>query len=268
VNGAKRSRSGASPPSEAPIPESDVRSVVRLLGETLAFAGDDISRKRFLLTGLARLVGADSWVWVAQKGGASPGDATYFTMIDGGWESVRQKGIATGATWSPDNQPVHDLMGKPVFTLTRSDAFNDTAWYATELFRLYREPAGLDDFMMTGVRIGADIVSLIGLHRKRGKPRFSGRERRLANIVTTEVEWLHRAGIPAAELPNTDELSPRLRHVMLLLLSGNSRKEITSALSISVHTVNEYVAEIYSRLGVHSRAELMARFIQGKRPGV
>jgi len=250
------------------MPEVDVRSIIRLVGRTLSHPGGEIDRKRFLLTGLARLVGADAWVWAAQKGGSIPGDVTYFSMVDGGWSSSRQRAIATGATWSEDNQPFHDLMSTAHFAMMRTDAYDDACWYATELFRKHREPAGLDDVMITGLRVSTDIVSVIGLHRNLGRPPFVERERKIAEIVSTEVEWLHRTGIPEVDLTPVDGLSPRMRHVMLLLLSGGSRKEIAAELSISIHTANEYVADVYARLGVHSRAELMSRFIQGAVPEI
>lgn len=247
------------------LSESDVRAIVHLLGETLAHQGGDLDKKRFLLAGLARLVEADVWVWIAQKGGPDPRDLTYFTMLDGGWTSERQRGIATQATWAPETLPFNDLVGATqVYSFTRSDAYSDEQWYETELFKKFREPAGLDDVIGVGVRISKDVVSGIGLHRNLGRPRFSERDRRVAEVVTTEVEWLHRIGIPEIDETPVDKLTPRLRHVMLLLLSGSSRKQIASELSISTHTTNEYVAEVYARLGVRSRAELMARFIQGK----
>ncbi|HEX6810785.1 MAG TPA: helix-turn-helix transcriptional regulator [Planctomycetota bacterium] len=56
-------------------------------------------------------------------------------------------------------------------------------------------------------------------------------------------------------------LPPRLRLVLDQLLSGASEKEIAAKLRLSSHTVHQYVKLIYQRLGVSSRAELMAQFI-------
>ena len=42
-----------------------------------------------------------------------------------------------------------------------------------------------------------------------------------------------------------------------------SRPQIASHLSLSIHTVNDYVKRIYAHLGVHSQAELIARFQRG-----
>ena len=255
-------------PRELPpgaLSEVDVRAIVELLGDTLAHRGDDLERKRFLLEGLARLVDADAWAWATRRDGSSPNDFTCLTVIDGGFTSASQCGLATGASWTVDCQRIHDRMTGSSFTVSRLDAFSDEKWYATELYRKHREPAGLDDFLMTGMRVPQQIVSTLGFHRRLGRRRFDERERLIASIVATEVEWLHCIGIPEIGLAAVDQMSPRLHQVMLLLASGRSRKELAGELGISLHTANEYIAAVYARLGVHSRAELMARFIQGNR---
>jgi DNA-binding NarL/FixJ family response regulator len=47
-----------------------------------------------------------------------------------------------------------------------------------------------------------------------------------------------------------------------LLLSGRSEKQIAEQFGLAKSTVNEYVAALYQRYGVCSRAELMARFLR------
>jgi len=56
-------------------------------------------------------------------------------------------------------------------------------------------------------------------------------------------------------------LSPAQKRVFDRLLTGLSEKEIAVVMGISHHTVHNHVREIYSRLGVKSRAELMARLL-------
>lgn len=245
----------------ASLAVADVRAIVRLLGDTLAHSGDEIARKRFLLEGLARLAGADVWVWVVHKVDEATGEIAYLSLIDGGWDNDRQRGIATAAAWAPEVKPFHDRIVAPNYTVLRSDVWPDAIWRDSAFFRRYREPAGLDDVLGSGFFIAPHIISGIGLHRRLGRPAYTERERLIVRIVTTEVEWLHRAGISAADLPPVESMSPRLRHVMLLLLAGSARKQIAAELGISLHTVNEYVAQVYARLAVRSRAELMARFI-------
>ena len=58
-----------------------------------------------------------------------------------------------------------------------------------------------------------------------------------------------------------NELSPRQREVLTLLLRGSSVKEIARELDIKANTVNEHVKALHERFGVSSRAELLALFV-------
>jgi len=57
----------------------------------------------------------------------------------------------------------------------------------------------------------------------------------------------------------TKGLSPRMRDTLQLLLSGDSEKEVAGKLGLSQHTVHIHVKNLYKRLGVCSRGELMAK---------
>ena len=61
------------------------------------------------------------------------------------------------------------------------------------------------------------------------------------------------AGAPAAR-----RLTPRMRQILPLLMQGLSEKEVAARLGCSPHTVHIHVTRMYARLGVHSRAELLA----------
>jgi DNA-binding CsgD family transcriptional regulator len=50
-------------------------------------------------------------------------------------------------------------------------------------------------------------------------------------------------------------LSDRERQVLALLAAGSSGKEIAGELSVSVSTVNRHVANVYTKIGAHNRAE-------------
>jgi DNA-binding NarL/FixJ family response regulator len=62
------------------------------------------------------------------------------------------------------------------------------------------------------------------------------------------------------QVPRELELSlpPRLCRVAGLALQGCSNREIASALSLSVKTVENYMTEILASAGVRRRTELMA----------
>jgi DNA-binding CsgD family transcriptional regulator len=63
---------------------------------------------------------------------------------------------------------------------------------------------------------------------------------------------------------NLVSLSPRERQVLLLLLGGDSQKQVASKLGLSPYTVGDHLKEIYRKLGVVSRAELLSKFISGR----
>ncbi|WP_419190826.1 response regulator transcription factor [Saltatorellus ferox] len=56
--------------------------------------------------------------------------------------------------------------------------------------------------------------------------------------------------------------SPRLKTVLELLRKGHSEKEIAHTLGLAVTTTHGYVKQIFRRLDVHSRSELMALWIR------
>jgi len=64
----------------------------------------------------------------------------------------------------------------------------------------------------------------------------------------------------SSEKPEMNELSPREWEVLELLSRGYSYKEISSALEISIPTVNTHLHRTYEKLHVRSRGEAVARF--------
>ena len=64
---------------------------------------------------------------------------------------------------------------------------------------------------------------------------------------------------PIAEQPLVEPLSERELEVLELLSEGCSNREIGQRLYISLPTVKSHTRNIYSKLGVHSRREAVAR---------
>ncbi|HLP78432.1 MAG TPA: LuxR C-terminal-related transcriptional regulator, partial [Candidatus Paceibacterota bacterium] len=63
-----------------------------------------------------------------------------------------------------------------------------------------------------------------------------------------------------SEKVEINELSPREWEVLELLSRGYSYKEISSALGITIPTVNTHIHRTYEKLHVRSRGEAVARF--------
>lgn len=75
-----------------------------------------------------------------------------------------------------------------------------------------------------------------------------------------ELEDLRRIARPQCSLAEALEpLSPRCREVLQLLVDGLDKRAISSRLGISENTVRYHVKRLYSRFGVHNRAQLLIR---------
>jgi DNA-binding CsgD family transcriptional regulator len=64
--------------------------------------------------------------------------------------------------------------------------------------------------------------------------------------------------------PHAQQLSPRQKRTLDLLLRGYSRQKIAENLHISPHTASGYVKEVFRHFGVHTHVELIAGFYHGK----
>lgn len=59
-----------------------------------------------------------------------------------------------------------------------------------------------------------------------------------------------------------ETLTPRERDILHHVVSGMTAPQIAVQLHLSTETVREYIARIYRKLGVHSRAECTVVAIQ------
>jgi len=70
-----------------------------------------------------------------------------------------------------------------------------------------------------------------------------------------------RRGLEVQSRLDRTPLTKREKEVVSLLVSGASTRQIAEQTGLTVATVHTYLKRIYSKLGVHSRAELLARFV-------
>ena len=84
------------------------------------------------------------------------------------------------------------------------------------------------------------------------------------HLIFKQIEWFHR---PAATDPSEGKvllLSPRERQTLVLLLAGDTKREIADKLGISEHTVGDYTKNIYKHFNLNSRGALQAFFMSGQ----
>ena len=58
----------------------------------------------------------------------------------------------------------------------------------------------------------------------------------------------------------TYNLTKREKEILLLLMDGLSYKEIATKCFISIDTINSHIRKVYTKLNVHSRSEIAAKF--------
>lgn len=80
--------------------------------------------------------------------------------------------------------------------------------------------------------------------------------RLLADYLRLCAWWLGRPPVP--------KLPPRLEQTLIALLQGDAEKQVAARRGVTVHTVHDNVKDLYRRLNVSSRGELMARFLPSR----
>jgi DNA-binding CsgD family transcriptional regulator len=144
-----------------------------------------------------------------------------------------------------------------VVTKTRAETTSPAAWARTETYNEVHRPTRLDDAILSLGRLTASRDRVLVFKRAWAEAPYGPEEREIVHLAHAECAWaFERAPAPAAALAG--DWSPRERDTLDLLLTGASEKSAADRLGLSRHTVHDYVKAIYKRLGVGSRAELMA----------
>jgi DNA-binding CsgD family transcriptional regulator len=225
-------------------------------------------RKRCLFEGIASLVHADAWVWAAAKVSAEGSEQATVIMMDGGWDNERERAHVLGAIVQPRHQPIciklvqESVSRRICITCCRPQLFSDMEWWCSPTAKSWRD-AGYDEFLMSVLPGNENEFNWIGYYRKVDCPPFEEEDRIMAHAVFSQSKWLRSSCNTPSGCDNLVKLSPRERQVLLLLLGGDSRKQVASKLNLSPHTVSDHLKEIYRKLGVVTRAELLSKFIPG-----
>lgn len=267
---------GAEDPAH--LSENDVRAMVRLIGEVANINGDQSVKRRAIMERVAEMVDADCWLWSMFRLCKPDGGAMTVGLMHGGLSEQDVARVTAAETDpnlpKPENAALLQLLSDGQhFTRRRIQMVDDADWYDHPHTKSYRQD-WLDDCVYSVYPIPPDssddenanndlIVSAIGLHRRWGREPFTAREARLVHIIASEVSWLHHAAMPGNKGEGTQHLAARLRPVLALLMDGQSRKRIALHLDLSVHTVGDYIKEIYRHFDVSGRIKLMHHFMAG-----
>jgi len=119
-----------------------------------------------------------------------------------------------------------------------------------------------EDKIFSAIKAGAD-----GYLLKKDSPQkvmdsiqdvFDGKSSMNGIIARKVLEYFHKK--PVVKNPDEYNLTKREREILELLMDGLSYKDIADKCFISTQTLNSHIKNIYTKLGVHSRAEASAKF--------
>jgi DNA-binding NarL/FixJ family response regulator len=246
--------------------EEDARAMVRLVAEVAALRADHSTAKRHLMNGLKEIVGADCWTWAL--GYLHPDKPPVYVSLNHEGFTEESYAIYLQALEHPDMKVLtapfarEVMAGDGLVTRLRQQIDGDSCFEETDAYVLWKA-ADIAPLILSAKPLNERCVSTIALYRRADRPLFDERERQIAHILLTEVPWLHASGWPEDFGVRTPSLSRKRRLVLNLLLEGYSRKIIADKLGLSIHTVSDYVKDIYGTFGVQSHAELMCRFTAG-----
>lgn len=122
-----------------------------------------------------------------------------------------------------------------------------------------------------GVRTGELLVDVLPLDGRRAvrlelfrrdAPPFRESDAAWLAVMHAGCAWSYGERVETPTSRRVRELSPRDRRTLEHLLAGESEKQIAARIGRSPHTVHTHVKRIYRRLGVSSRAELLARCLR------
>jgi len=252
----------------------DVRAMLKLVAEAREILDAGACARSHVLQGLARLAGAA--VGIAMNMDLrrdAPAKVTGY--LDHGWTAGERGQILSyyGSTAGMHDPMIDSYMRArwrlPHVTLRRGDLVDNKTWYSSTLHNELHRPGRLDDVLLS-VRPdqgAAGGVSALVFKRAAGDRPFSVEERELVHLFRSESDWIFRAEC-APQRHLADGLTRREQEALGMLLTDASEKEIAARLGISPHTAHDHIKRLYRKVGVSSRAALMALAFAGDRaPG-
>lgn len=240
---------------------ADVRDLLRLVGEVRDLGVDELAWRRHACGRLAGLLGAT--VGMSIQARFAPGGPIVAAMVDLGWQSEAQRQVYHRWLGCPafgtDPGMAHlARRGNATFLFARRDAIADRDWYAAAGVSEFRRAAGVDDCLLSSVSVPGGGVDQICLHRPWGARHRPWRGAALLTLFHGELQRLWAA--EAARRSPADRLPAYLRRSLDALTTPATEREIAAQLGVTPSTLHTYAKQVYARLGVGTRRDLVARF--------
>lgn len=247
------------------IRKDELAAVARLLGDMAVAFGSLADKRRRVISGLSELIAADGWLWTIGRVDSESQAPMQMDMRFGGLTDHQVAALLDAPSDTKSPSPCDSALAALVaegahFVRTRQQLVSDTVWYASANTKIYFLQHGIDECMYAITPKSERGFSGIGFFRKTAQPPFSERDRQIVEAITTEVHWLYDSSPAARRGVETEQLTPRLRSVLALLLDGCLCQQIADLLHLSPHTVKGYIRDIYRHFGVKSQLALIRHF--------
>lgn len=245
------------------IREAEFRALMQLAHETLELPPVQRARAAHIMAGLSQAIGASAAGFV-QRGVAMgwdeplEGDAVLL-----GFDAAGERIVRDYLRHPVPHDPMisHMLQVRQrVAARHRQAAYDDNTWYRHVHYREVRSRLGIDHAIYSHLTLPEGTRILITFHRPRGDRPFRERDAKLIELFYEAAWRAFRWNTPGSIRPQRD-LPQRLRPVLDGLLAGEAPKRIAYRTGLSLHTVYEYVKQLYRHYGVTSRGELLSRFV-------
>jgi hypothetical protein len=240
---------------------SEVRDVMRLVGEVREIGRDPMAWRSHAAQGLIGLTGANVAISIQSR--FSKHGPDIIAMTDAGYESAEQRQTLYDWLASPEfpTDPYMVAMvqcGNSTFVGGRRQFVDDSDWYRAPTVSEVRRMGNCDDCVLSSVVLPDGSVDQMSLQRQWGAKYFGRHEAVLLSIFHRELQQIWFAS--AQRKAPINELPDYLRRTFEKLVAGLSEKEAAMQLDVTQSTLHSYAKQLHSRLGVKSRVELLNRF--------
>lgn len=250
-----------------------VQLTVRAAWEAAELRNDPIAQGRHLADQLCTMLGGD-FAFACILGDFRIGKVPQFLFATTGSakpEELAEYFSRLGTEFTSLDDPVMDVGRalKDIATLRMSDLLQQVETSAHERTIDLMNRVGTKDALI-GLfrRIDRNTAYAFSVHRTAIRRKNDDREQAIMKLLVDELNHLYSSGrLEPARAPGTlTALSPRMRQIAAMLMTDRSAKQIGRELNLTTETTRFYIKEVYKRLGVGSRQELILRLVSGNKP--
>ena len=169
--------------------------------------------------------------------------------------------------WESD--PLHPSNFEDTDTrlVTNTDLMSNEAWKQSTIFEEFFEPHGFFHDADMFFRQQGKIIAVLTLLREDEQAEFAAEEVKLLNSIQPFIEYslsqvyLPKRIVNRSSFAELYGFTSRELDVVDFALTGCSNKMLIQHLNIAMPTLRTHLQSIYSKVGVHSNAELISKLL-------